>query len=1013
MNVKPLSPDKLFTPAHACVYTMPAGLPFLQNLAATLIKSLGADLSTALILLPTRRAIRMLAQAFIDQAHGEALLLPMMRTLADMDENEPPFAPAHIDIAIPPAIDANRAPFELARLIVHKMRKEHEQSGEEHIDAASALAMGEPLAQLMADLAMEELGTDVFRTLDDKFDTLPAHFQDAAVFAKLVSTYWPRHLAEQGLTDPMARRVALLNAASDIWNEKPPTHPVIIAGSTGSLAATARLMKTVANLPKGVVVLPGLDTHLDEVAWDSVDDQHPQASLKRLLETLELERKHVPPWPGADITQKNRMRRRLLSESLVPAISTSDWPGRIVSMRTDISKGDPIKNGLEGLSLIEAKTEEEEAAVIALILRGVLEDLDTTAALVTPDPSLARRVRSKLSRWDIDIDNSAGEPLEETLIGSFLSLSAQAAEDPFNPVTLSALVKHRLFTGYSGDIRTIWDGFEKTVLRGPRLRSWEAITEKFNRRKRDRATQDGFDLFQHLIETLTPLHTIMKTAEHVRTYTQAHTQLIEILTGGAEKIWVGPAGEQAASLLEELILYGDLLPNVNAYSYQKLISQRMRSRVVRPRFGMQDRIQILGPLEARMVDADLFILGGLNEGVWPAGPTPHPILSPAMRKALGLGAAERRFGLGAHDFAQLAAHPHVIMTRAQRSADGPSVQSRWLWRLTTLVRGALVTPETRDTDNLAQKILAPEKPWLDWTRALDQAPSHPQSAQRPEPRPALDARWPKKRGLSVTQIKTWVRDPYAIYAKHILGLKPIDPLDQNIGGREVGIAVHSALEKIDALNEAGLKAALLDELHRAGVPAHSFARFDQRMSRMAGWLIGWAKQRTQKGWTKSGIEERGILEIETPHGPFTLTGIADRIEKKGGDIAVMDFKTGILPTAKAIQAGFDPQLPLLAMMIEAGALGAKGSVSDMLYIKPNASQEKDREKFITGKNWDTQTYTEKTREDLDKLIAHFDREDSAYYAQPRAQYVNTYGDYDHLSRRTEWAVLGPEGGDKG
>jgi ATP-dependent helicase/nuclease subunit B len=997
---------------------MPAGIPFLQNLAATLIKTLGADLSTALILLPTRRAIRMLAQAFIDQADGEALLLPMMRTLADMDENEPPFAPAHIDIAIAPAIDAGRAPFELARLIVHKMRNEaqDQQDGEEHIDAASALAMGEPLAQLMADLAMEELGTDVFRKLDDGFDNLPAHFQDAAIFSKLVSTYWPDHLSELGLTDPMARRVALLNAASDIWNETPPAHPVIIAGSTGSLTATARLMKTVANLPKGVVVLPGLDTHLDDAAWDSVDDQHPQASLKHLLETLELKRKHIPHWPGAHLTHKNRMRRRLLSESLVPAISTSDWPGRIVSMRKDISKGDPIKNGLEGLSLIEAKTEEEEAAVIALILRGVLEEPDKTAALVTPDPALARRVRSKLSRWDIEIDNSAGEPLEETLVGSFLSLTAQAAEDPFNPVILSALVKHRLFAGHSGDISAVWDGFERAVLRGPRLRSLDAVTQKFNSRKRgrkrDRAAQDGFDLFQHLIETLTPLHEVMKEAGHVRTYAKTHTQLIETLAGGAAKIWVGPAGEQAASLLEELLLYADLLPSVNAYSYQKLISQRMRSRVVRPRFGMQDRIQILGPLEARMMDADLFILGGLNEGVWPAGPAPHPVLSPAMRKTLGLSAAERRFGLGAHDFAQLAANPNVIMTRAQRAADGPSVQSRWLWRLTTLVRGAFVTKETQNIDNLAQKILAPDKPWLNWTRALDQAPSHPASAQRPEPRPARDARWPKKRGLSVTQIKTWIRDPYAIYAKHILGLKPLDPLDQSIGGREFGIAVHSALEKIDTQDEAGLKTALLDELRKAGVPTHSFARFDQRMERMASWLIGWAAARAQEGWKTSGIEQRGTFDIETPNGPFTLTGIADRIEKKGDELAVMDFKTGTLTTPTQVQAGFDPQLPLLALMIEAGALGAKGSVSDMLYIKPNASKENERERSIT-KKWDTQQYIEEALEDIHKLIEHFDHEDSAYYAQPRVQYVNTYGDYDHLSRRAEWAVLGPDGGGEG
>lgn len=978
------SGNRLFNADTPNVYTMPSGASFLKQLAIGLKASLGDELATAMILLPTRRSVRELTDVFLDLSGGRATVLPLMRTLADMDENEPPFVLGAVDIDVPQSIESARHSFELAQLIVRKMKA----SGEP-IDAASALAMSEPLASLLSDVSMEELDANAFANLDDDLELLPAHFQSAAEFVQIVTRHWPAYLAELGLSEPSARRVALLNAAAKLWQDTPPNHPVVIAGSTGTLAATGRLIKSVASMAKGLVVLPGLDINIDDVVWDNIDDQHPQASLKNILGTLGLDRKKVPEWPQVSLPRKARMRARILAESLIPADSTADWPERIASIKTSDSGEDSLRSGFDGLSLIEAKTEEEEASIIALIMRETLEDIGKTCALITPDPALARRVRAKLTRWDIDVDNSAGEPLEETLHGSFLALSAQVALDPFDPIAMSALVKHTLYAHISASY-TDWHAFEKRALRGTRPRSLDAITKRLRGH-----CAAGLEIWTSVFNAAQPLHNAMQKPCDSGAVARLHAQFIETLAQGANNVWRGESGEKAASLMEELMDYGALLPDVKGRSYIRLLSMMMRGRVVRPRYGTEKRLHILGPLEARMLEADQFILGGLNEGVWPAPPAPHPVLSRGMRLKIGLTAPERRFGLAAHDFAQLAAKPNVILTRSQRTGDGPGVQSRWLWRLTTLARGAQ-----------EKNILNTSDHYLDWARALDVAPEKPSPASRPAPKPPLAARWPKARRLSVTQIQKWIRDPYSIYADKVLQLRPLDGLDQALGGREYGSAVHKALETLDELNEEQLAAALAKELRAAGFEDHSFSRHTPRLKKMAAWLMLWAQERRAKGWDVRDIEIKGEMQIDTGAEPFTLSGVADRLEQRGTEIAIMDYKTGAFPSRNVVQAGFDPQLPLLAVMLSAGKLGREGRAADLLYVNPKAQKEYN----LLDKEYDAQAYEEEALEELKKLIAHFDNENSAYYSQPRAQHVNPYGDYDHLARRSEWATLGNDGG---
>lgn len=981
------------------VYTMPAGVPFLPTLARGLRAALGDQLSNALILLPTRRAVRELGDALVEaqRADGKsASLLPRMRPLADIDPEEPPFEPGELGLHVRPAINATQRRFELAKLV----KAYHDATSDVPLDAAGVLALIDPLLSIMDDADMEEVADAQLAKLEEIEAFASAHFQNAATFYKILRDYWPARLNELNLMAPMARRVALLNALTDIWIETPPDYPVIIAGSTGTLKATARLMHCVSSQKQGVIVLPGLDQNIsDDAVWNQITDEHPQNSLKRLIDRFDLKRGAVPVWPAAvDHAESVRARTRLISESLIPANATDDWPGRIANIKSG-EIGSFFTRATDGLSLITAKTQDEEADVIAVIMRETLTLPNATCALVTPDPALARRVRAALRRWNVEVDYSQGEPLEETPLGVFLSLILRLAEDPQNPVTLAALCKHPLLAL----------GIDSATIR----RSWADLEYRYFRGQRPSEATLSHEDIQTLLRPLhgafAPLTSVSSAS--VQNWAKMLAQLAEDVASasdlsGAERLWREDAGEKAAKLLEDLMAYGESFEPCSLTEFAALFARLMRGKVVRPRYGTHPRLQILGPLEARMLTADRIILGSLNEGVWPATPGKAPFLSRGMRRALGLSLPERRYGLAAHDFAELAAHPDLVLTRSERSDEGPMVASRWVWRLQTLIKGA-----TGTTDALTS-----EKDYLGWARALDfVSPENVTPASEPLPAPPIDDRWPYGRKLSITRIKTWIRDPYSIYAREVLGLRALDGLDMAREGRVYGNAIHKGIETYTKARYASVHSApsLLQHLEDAfkdhGYPPQDIAKERGRLVRLAENFTAWTSARHQTGWQMAGVEVTGKVIFSDIN--FTLTGTADLIEKCASGYAVIDYKTGTVPSVKVVASGFDPQLPLTGLMLGRGGFNKipAGETLEALYIKPNERNSKKwMTALITGRNQD-KTFADMqadAAETLTELIRAFDDPDTPYPSQPRAQFTHDYSDYNHLARREEWARLG-------
>jgi ATP-dependent helicase/nuclease subunit B len=758
-------------------------------------------------------------------------------------------------------------------------------------------------------------------------------------------------------------------------------------------------------------VLPGLDADLADDAWKQVDESHPQGNLKRLLEKAGLERGAVSPWdPETAREPAGRWRRRLVNEALRPPIATADWLTQIRRLREEAPPGAPdaIAQGLEGLTVIAARAEEEAAAVAALLLRETLETPGRTAALVTPDDALARRVSARLTRWAITADSSAGQPLASAPVAVLAVLLARAAAEPLDPVTLLAILKHPLTRlglppERLGPART---ELERRGLRGPRPAGWDDLEARL-------AAADAA-MALTLLEPLRPVTAALATpyavdgaapaADAARALAQAMETLATESPGrGPGDLWGGQAGEALAALMARLIGDSDALPPITPRAFANLLEGLLERERLRSGGASHPRLQILGVLEARLVRADRLILAGLEEGVWPRAAPIDPFLSRPMRESLGLAPPERRIGLSAHDFAQAACAPEVILLHSERIGGAPSVQSRWLWRLQTLAAGAGLELPGR-----------PEV--LSWARALDAPIADPPRSLRPAPRPAArPAVAARPRMLAVTAVERWLRDPYGLYAREILKLRPLDRPDEPVEARARGTAFHGAFERFAREHpgdlppepEAVFTGLLLDELRRAGMPASRMARERALAVNVAPWVV--AFERRRRPGARLVIESQGRMTFAAPAGVFTLTARADRIEARGAVADILDFKTGRPPSAKQVEAGLSPQLTLTGAILAAGGFAELGRLwpRDLLYVRVSGGRIPGDECSRAGDN--AVVLADEALAGLQRRVAAFDRQETPYRSWACPQFIGRFGgDYDHLARLWEWYVMGDD-----
>ncbi|MEM7663320.1 MAG: double-strand break repair protein AddB [Pseudomonadota bacterium] len=984
------------------VWTIPAGDPFLVQFAETLadtseLRDNPAALSDDLIYVPNRRSARSLALALYRAAGETPILPPDIRALGDLETDEPPSGAEEALTDLGPPLSPARRLGALSRLAI----KFYEARGET-LPVKSALVAGRELARLLDQAALAG-GVDwsELPNLVDDAD-LSVHWQDSVEFLSILTKHWPAWLEESGASEPFDRRLKVAEAVAATLIEHPPKGRFIIAGSTGATPASQKLMWAATKLERGLVVLPGLDLEAPQDSWRAMANEpdHPQHALAGTLSFLGLTASDIPAWPGSDDPQLYA-RRRLIHESLAPATRTADWLARLKSLSGDRRPRDFAREALAGLSVIQADDEAHEAMLCALMMRQALETEGRTAALVTPDPSLARRVSAALKRWDINVLPSAGAPLGRTRAGSLVLMVLNWIEDTGDPVHLLSLLKHQMVYVSAEAVSY----FDRYYMRGPRhwadvadlASRFDAITDQKNASRHTSVPKEATEAVRPLLEFLATAAALM---DGHRQQAEAIVAVVDQLTASDTAAWTGTDGAATARTLDAAMEIADLL-QTGAHEPLADIFEALASTTTVPEdTSSHPRLAIWGPLEARLQSADQFILAGLNEDIWPDRPAADGFLPRRFREPLELAPPEARLGLAAHDFAGLATATDVTMVYSARRDDAPAIASRWVLRLQTLVRGALGD----DTET----VLAPPpgcdpRPWADALTHTEGA-RDPQLAM-PRPTPPPSAR-PKR--LSVTRINTLQRDPYAIYAESVLRLRKLGAIDEPLGASARGTAIHGAIESFAELQLQDqtlerLEAFVERDLVRAGQPEHLIVSERASISVATQKLFHWWQDRAD-AVSKSWSEAEGELQIGISGEVFTLTGIADRIERRAdGTLSIIDFKTGGTPTKKAIAAGFEQQLPLLGLIAEANGFHDvdKATTSQLAYVGVKFDFS---ETLLVSTSDEASSMIQSADEIVRRLIHAYSHEKVPYLSVPRIQLKSAYeGDFDRLARRAEWA----------
>lgn len=914
------------------IWTIPASCSFCDVLADYLTEKFSDfSLAQTTLILPSRRAVKSVRDAFMKKAEKKTLLLPKLVSLYDIEG---------VILDLEPPLDETERTFILMRLIRQK----------QDMSYAKAFELAQGLARFIDELEIYNVPFEKLKTLTP--DEFAQHWQQTLSFLEIIGTFYPEILKEKGKTSPALYRKRLLEKIIETWKENPPDHPIIAAGFNGGLPTVNRFLKGISELPNTEIILPYLDKNLSNEEWEKLDETHPQYMLRGLLKDLE-----VTPQEIMSLAEDTHPRQRLATEMMTPVSLTHTWQDQKHAF-----------DGIEKIKSFVSATPDEEALSIALILREVLETPNKTAALISPDRNLAKRVIAHMKRWNVLLDDSGGTSLDLTPVGRFFLILAEAAVSQ-NIQHLLSLLKHPLSAcGKSPPF------FRKEI------QMLEKESRKDTKKNFNPDLPEEVHAFLSLFINPIPIPFEELIKSHIAA---AEALAISDDRTAEERLWNKEDGIVLSELLTALLEQATHLPLMDAIEYPAFLKVLMRTKSIRPKYGMHPRLDILGVMESRLQSPDLVIIGGLNEGCFPEKAGDDLWLSRPMRKQLKLPLPEEKIGIAANDFIHAFMAKEVILSRALKEGTTPTIPSRWLLRMETVLKAS------------GQEIPSQKHPLLNVLRPfLSTTP-----CERPMPCPPLSSR-PNR--MSVTGIEKWMHDPYGIYASKILGLQKLNDLGEK-NNASYGIAVHSVLKDFLVLPPNLRTRKKLDELAQNAFKKNELTQeeltfkrpiFDNAMN----WIMNNLPEK------KPFVEETAALELSLESGPFKLTGQADRIDITEQGATIIDYKTGEPPKKSHVQQGNAPQLPLEAFLLENGAFKeiGKTKATNMAYIHLSGKGDGAKINSPVDKKMSAEELIKRTYENTVCLINLFRREDTPYAACPLSHIQPTYNDYAHLERLAEW-----------
>ncbi|GAA3858643.1 double-strand break repair protein AddB [Celeribacter arenosi] len=967
------------------LFGLPCGVDYPREVVRGFMERMaGASperVARAQIIVNTSKLGRAIGDAFGGYAPG---LKPRIRLLSRLPDD-----PVFHDLELPQA--PLRQKLDMARLVEAFLAREAGFAPKSGI-----FDLADSLVSVVGELHEAGAGSEALEGI-----TIPnasRHWQESLQFLGIAFPFLDRETG--GVTAEARLREAVERLADD-WVLSGRDDPVLVVGSTGSRPTTALLMEAVARLPQGAVIFPGADPHVTPRVWATLretgHEEHPQKRLVSLAETLGLGRTDVMPW--SDGAPFDDVRNRLVSLAMRPAPVTDDW------MREG-----PKFAGVGAIAatttLIEAPDIQTEATAAALVLREGVE-AGLRSVLVTPDRDLARRVTAELDRWRIVPDDSAGVPLNQTAPGRLLRHVVGLLGQRITTEELLVLLKHPLTAtgassaGFERGFHLLWSREMEVHLRR-RSRAYPTIEDMrawAMSEKRDPAQAEQRQVWVEWVGQILPLF-----VEAPQVAIGAHLDRVLDIAGALVRgpmgesdaeLWAQGPGRAVRHLVETLAATSEAGDVMSVQAFGDLFRALISRETVRDPSPTHPGVMIWGTLEARFLDADRVVLGGLNETVWPEAPASDPWFSRDMRRQAGLSSPDQKTGLSAHDFQQAIGAREVVLIRARRNAETETVPSRWVSRLTNLMEG--MSGEGKET---LREMRARGERWIERAKMIETPEVRVAPAHRPSPRPPVDAR---PRQLSVTRLETLIRDPYEIYATRVLKLNKLDPLTRSADARDRGTALHTIMERYlsedreETVEESRARLLAVAEAVLAEVDEHpATARlWLGRLRRITAGLVDAERARKAKGDIVA-LEAKGAMHV--PEVDFSITGTVDRVDRhKSGGLIIYDYKSGTPPTAKQV-GKYAIQLDVEAMMAVAGKIDgvAPESVVELTYIGLNSAL-KLFERAVSDVDIETM------RKRLIRLIATYDDPATGYTSRRAMQSLGYVTDFEHLARYGEWS----------
>ena len=960
------------------IFNIKSNYNFLESLAFLILNKYPnpTDLSKLTLFLPTRRVCREIKKILLKQKSWQknpkqkALILPKIKAVGDIDLDE-------FDLDYLADNDFHNSlpcPIKYNLLLIKEIEEWNNKVGlfGKNISSNQIAAIAGKLKNFLDEINKEEIDLSGIDYVDDS--ELSEHKQKILKFLKYFGAIWQNDLDKNNITSAAKYYNEIINFISK--NKEKTSlfdNPIIIAGSTGSIKATANLIKIIAADNNNSVILFGLDTDLKDQNWNLITQSHPQFILKNLLEFLEISRNQVQNLEFKQFEQSSARRKKLVSYSMLPAIKTDSW----------IEINDLNESAVAGLSLIEARNDFDEARIIAIIMRQTLEQKNKNCALISNDRNLCKMVKSVLEKWEIAVDDSHNNNLADSQIVNYFLGIAALFENDFNSINLLSILKNPITKIDSKDLQN----FELEILRKiSGKKDLEFLNKKLNQ-----------NWFSNLKSSLEPLSNLFKKEKAslenlIKTNIKCAEELSENsfyeLEGASEFITF------IEDILSEEIAKSFL---INTKNYSDFIKGLMANyKFVKEEENFHPRLHILSSVEARLMNYDLVIVSGLNDGEFPNNNSANAWLGRKICSDLGLSDYNKKIGISAYDFSNYLGNKEVIVTRSFNKNNSPTIKSRFLLKLEAVLQATKLY-EQLDLGKYYTQILAK-------ISQIDKK----ENITAPRPKAAIEDRFTR---FSVTDIGKWIRDPYYIYAKRILKLKPLDDIDKEPSFAEFGNFVHKALENFikdyEEFNSLPKKIEAL--INKYGKEAFGLCFPDEESK-----LLWWPKFENIAKWFVEKEEEirknlkASYTELEANLfiNGINITTKIDRINfYQNGEIEIIDYKTGMVPSISEARIGLEPQLSMEAIILSDGEIKNYPELQNIISIDKvtllNYYNLKGRDKSKVTQIGPASELIPAAKDGIIELITLFSNSEMAYISCPNPD-IYKENEYYHLARISEF-----------